>query len=330
LIALHWLLLLSVVPVFGCALTALACCSRCSCCSCCRYRTYRHGVRLNQSFYHVMASTNGELQITDPHTMLVTRAPFPTAATEADNPMAVARRVQEALQEAADGPRLRRLNEQGVVVVAADAGDQSSSGSSGSGRVSESSERLAVLHFAGPTAVFFDRARGAVQVVGKFVVDREAFARTPGAVAQGLWQQHFGAGAGAAGGRNRNRNSRPPRPVVRVTVGMETSDVVQAVDDAQDFDADGPVCYELAPTVAAGAAEGDVVSRLPTSVITNNNNFVADRRLSPRSAHSPRSPWSPRSPRPTLLLPRVVRSAYRCVWCQSLGEESVSASLDAS
>ena len=171
---------------------------------CDRSRTFRHGVRLGRSFYHVMASTTGELRITDSRSMTTTVATCPEGEGEeaASDLRVVTKCVRETMQlQTAEAQALLSQDVCATPLVLADDPTSSNTRTGAEPGV----RGLAFLHFVGPTVVLFDQKSGRVFVAGGgkrgsggVLPDRKTVARDPRAVLQTLWRDRFAAADAAA------------------------------------------------------------------------------------------------------------------------------------
>lgn len=276
-------------------------------------------MRIGRTLYHVMASSNGEVQITDSRTMATTTTSC--AGEDAANLAAITACVREAMTP--EDPDKKKLRSQATCARALDI-------ASTPGTSEQGFHGLAILHFSAPTAVLYDQNSGQVFIAsggnekhqrGTGVIqDRKRLSKNPDQVLSQLWKQHF-AHIGPL--RDDGAIDALPGGAVPISTHSDRQAVVALVDstqqpaDEEDDDqstnssssssslsssSDGRACCYV--ITAQQTSLNPVPRTVPRTVQTNNFTSKANATSRVEAQTTVASP----SPR---LLPRVIRTAHK-------------------
>lgn len=245
-----------------------------------RIRRYRHGVRMGRTLFHVMASSDGELLITDSRTLAKTRAKCPPES--AHDLAAVTQCVREVMDP--EKHKREKLLTGAVCVRPLDVSAPIPGQSGMHGMV--------FLHFQSPTAIFLDSKSGRAYIScnSPHLSNRDQLSKAPDETLSQMWLQEFG-------GDSQNYRSGGPRLLVRQTtkVGEVESYFNQIEGVNEQIQTQSP---ESKASVEVAYILERTSSVVPPAVKTNN--FV-QRKKSPKTA----------TPRTPMMLPRVIKTAHR-------------------
>ena len=262
-----------------------------------------------------MASSNGEVRITDSRTMATTTTSC--AGEDAANLAAITACVREAMTP--EDPDKKKLRSQATCARALDI-------SSTPGTSEQDFHGLAILHFSSPTAVLYDQNSGQVFIAsggnehqqhGTGVLqDRKRLSKNPDQVLSQLWKQHFAHVAptqnGAevlSGGAVTISNHSDREAVVSLVDSTqhpaeeETNDDQSTISSSSSSSSnEGRACCYVIKSQHPSSQS--VPRAVPRTVQTNNFTSTANavRRV---EAHAAVASPSPR------LLPRVIRTAHK-------------------
>lgn len=141
---------------------------------------YRHGIRIGNNFFHVMASTNGEVKITDPRTMEVKNIQVKKSEFskyQAGNLQSVADFVKKYIESSSSK---EEYPVHAITFTIPTYGEG----------ITRSADAVVMVHYHRPTTVIFDRKNSRV-FISDTAPDRRDLMKDPQNAINAVWSSHF-------------------------------------------------------------------------------------------------------------------------------------------